>query len=180
MWQGFLFQGSPPLLTPVVIAREHALSGRPRPRFDATVFECGPTCPCSESCLNRVVQLTDEFGVSCSISGTLEVFDRGPPVGVGIRTTIPLCCGQFVCEYVGEVISSDIARARAAAAGAAGLKNFIIECRENFGDGSTSSVFVDAASIGGAARFINHACAPALVALPVRVVRAPCEFRHCS
>lgn len=131
LWQGFLFHGDPPCLTPVVIARDAAAAGRPRPRFDPTVFECNDSCPCGLTCPNRVTQAVDAgTGASAALVPHLRVVDRGPVVGVGLATAVPLKCGQFVCRYVGDVVSVEEADRRAAAASAAGARNYILRCTE--------------------------------------------------
>lgn len=124
LWQGFLFRGSPPRLTPLVIAREAAGAWAP------TVFECTPGCPCPPTCPNRVVQHKDGAGVAANLSGTLVVFDRGPPVGAAVRTTAPLACGQFVAEYAGEVVTAADAAARRAAYKARGERNYVLASTE--------------------------------------------------
>lgn len=60
--------------------------------------ECSPsTCPCSDKCDNQHIQRHD--WVQC-----LERF-RAEGKGWGIRTKEPLRSGQFIIEYLGEVVS---------------------------------------------------------------------------
>lgn len=60
--------------------------------------ECSPsTCPCGDNCDNQRIQKHD--WVQC-----LERF-RAEGKGWGIRTKEPLRSGQFIIEYLGEVVS---------------------------------------------------------------------------
>lgn len=60
--------------------------------------ECSPsTCPCADQCDNQRIQRHD--WVQC-----LERF-RTEGKGWGIRTKEPLRAGQFIIEYLGEVVS---------------------------------------------------------------------------
>lgn len=60
--------------------------------------ECSPsTCPCGEHCDNQRIQRHE--WVQC-----LERF-RTEGKGWGIRTKEPLRSGQFIIEYLGEVVS---------------------------------------------------------------------------
>lgn len=59
--------------------------------------ECSPTCPCGDNCDNQRIQKHD--WVQC-----LERF-RAEGKGWGIRTKESLRAGQFIIEYLGEVVS---------------------------------------------------------------------------
>lgn len=60
--------------------------------------ECSPsTCPCTDQCDNQRIQRHE--WVQC-----LERF-RAEGKGWGIRTKEPLRSGQFIIEYLGEVVS---------------------------------------------------------------------------
>ncbi|XP_061231141.1 histone-lysine N-methyltransferase ASH1L isoform X2 [Neopsephotus bourkii] len=60
--------------------------------------ECSPnTCPCGDQCCNQRIQRHE--WVQC-----LERF-RAEEKGWGIRTKEPLKAGQFIIEYLGEVVS---------------------------------------------------------------------------
>uniref|UniRef100_A0A2N9HJD0 SET domain-containing protein n=1 Tax=Fagus sylvatica TaxID=28930 RepID=A0A2N9HJD0_FAGSY len=62
------------------------------------VYECGPSCKCSSSCTNRVSQLGVRF--------KLEIF-RTQFKGWGVRTRSYIPSGSFICEYMGEVPTTD-------------------------------------------------------------------------
>ena len=65
------------------------------------IYECGPSCKCSSSCINRVTQHGIQF--------QLEIFITELK-GWGVRTRSFIPSGSFVCEYIGEV--SDYMEAR--------------------------------------------------------------------
>lgn len=58
------------------------------------IYECGPSCKCFSSCINRVSQ--------CGIQFQLEIF-KTELKGWGVRTRSFIPSGSFVCEYIGEV-----------------------------------------------------------------------------
>ena len=58
------------------------------------IYECGPSCKCSSSCINRVSQYGLQF--------QLEIF-KTELKGWGVRTRSFIPSGSFVCEYIGEV-----------------------------------------------------------------------------
>ncbi|VDP44860.1 unnamed protein product [Soboliphyme baturini] len=108
------------------------------------VLECGSNCACNNSielCTNRLVQN-------------------------GIR--VPLDCGQFVCEYAGEIISVDEARQRYRSIFPDG-SNYIFILREYFsGSESPCVTCIDPRRKGNLGRFVNHSCMPNLLMVPVR------------
>lgn len=66
--------------------------------FRMSFAECSPsTCPCGDQCNNQHIQRHE--WVQC-----LERF-RAEGKGWGIRTKEPLRSGQFIIEYLGEVVS---------------------------------------------------------------------------
>lgn len=129
LWQGFLHRGRPPVLTPVVIARDNASVSEHR-GWDATVYECNTSCRCTHECPNRVVQFKDSVAVSSLLSGCLDLIDRGPVIGLGLRTAVPIVCGQFICEYVGDVLSEVEGASRIAQVEASGERNYVLCCSE--------------------------------------------------
>ncbi|XP_031268469.1 histone-lysine N-methyltransferase, H3 lysine-9 specific SUVH1-like [Pistacia vera] len=59
------------------------------------IYECGPSCPCTSSCKNRVSQT--------GLRVHLEVF-KTKDKGWALRTWDPIRAGTFICEYAGEVV----------------------------------------------------------------------------
>lgn len=58
-------------------------------RIKPPIYECGPSCKCFDSCINRVRQHGIQF--------QLEVF-RTKSKGWGVRSTSYILFGSFVCE----------------------------------------------------------------------------------
>ncbi|XP_069506134.1 histone-lysine N-methyltransferase ASH1L isoform X2 [Ambystoma mexicanum] len=107
--------------------------------------ECSPnTCPCGEQCCNQRIQRHE--WVQC-----LERF-RAEGKGWGIRTKEPLKSGQFIVEYLGEVVSEQE------------FRNRMIEQYHNHSDhyclNLDSGMVIDSYRMGNEARFINHSCDP--------------------
>ncbi|XP_051013452.1 histone-lysine N-methyltransferase ASH1L isoform X1 [Acomys russatus] len=107
--------------------------------------ECSPnTCPCGEQCCNQRIQRHE--WVQC-----LERF-RAEEKGWGIRTKEPLKAGQFIIEYLGEVVSEQE------------FRNRMIEQYHSHSDhyclSLDSGMVIDSYRMGNEARFINHSCDP--------------------
>lgn len=123
------------------------------------IFECFSECSCSMNCSNRVVQK------GLQISG-LQVFDTKTK-GLGVRTIVPIKKGTFICEYIGEVITSETADKRIKK-----LKptdpNYLLVIRECFKD-KILRTNIDATNLGNVARFFNHSCSPTMCVRLVRV-----------
>ncbi|KAJ1389059.1 hypothetical protein SESBI_38572 [Sesbania bispinosa] len=113
------------------------------PNKSSLIYECGPSCKCSSSCINRVSQ--------CGIQVQLEIF-KTEYKGWGVRTRSFIRRGCFVCEFIGEVyhIHNRKARSRPVAD-----DDFILSIGVGKG-------FIDATNRGNIARFINHSCTPNL------------------
>ncbi|KAL6185176.1 hypothetical protein ACLB2K_041311 [Fragaria x ananassa] len=62
------------------------------------VKECWSKCGCNKGCGNRIIQQ--------GISVKLQVFLTPEGKGWGLRTLEDLPRGAFVCEYVGEIVTS--------------------------------------------------------------------------
>lgn len=68
------------------------------------IYECGPSCPCSGSCPNRVSQKGLRY--------KLEVF-RSRSIGWGVRSLDAIRAGAFICEFSGVVLPTEAASANA-------------------------------------------------------------------
>jgi len=134
----------------------------------SVVFECGPSCGCNRSCVNRTSQQGLKY--------RLEVF-RTPKKGWAVRSWDTIPSGAPVCEYTGILSRTDEIETD--------LENnyiFDIDCLqtmkgldgrerrpgdmtvlENFDDKKADPEFcIDAGRVGSVARFINHSCEPNL------------------
>ncbi|KAL7229387.1 hypothetical protein ACSBR2_007985 [Camellia fascicularis] len=120
------------------------------------VYECGPSCKCSSFCKNRVSQH--------GIRYQLEVF-KTESRGWGVRSRNYISSGNFICEYVGELLHDKEAEQRG------DNDDYLFDVGhgndDNFpqdealdDDGFT----IDAMHFGNVGRFINHSCSPNLCA----------------
>jgi len=104
------------------------------------VVECNDNCACDPSrCGNRVVQ--------AGPGNNLQVEKLGSK-GWGVRAGVDMSVGEFVCEYAGEVIGEDVAKARAAMQGE-GEGNYIMVLREYAGEEMVQKTIVDPTGDGG-------------------------------
>lgn len=128
--------------------------GKRRVNQGAPIYECTKACKCSDDCPNRVVQNGRKQ--------TLSVF-KTKDRGWGVRTEKSIADGQYVCEYVGEIISYEEAERRGKKYDAVGL-TYLFDLDFN---GKDNPYTVDAAKFGNVSRFINHSCNPNLGVWPV-------------
>lgn len=136
----------------------------PKSTSDDDVCECDPASGCEEDCLNRLLYVecnakTCPCRKRCTnrrfqqrSGAKLEKFDAGPK-GWGLRSKDALSSGDFVGEYVGEVIAPDMVMERKEEYKRIGAKHFF------FMNLSKDEV-IDSARKGGITRFINHSCEP--------------------
>ncbi|KAL5067094.1 hypothetical protein RYX36_017981 [Vicia faba] len=104
------------------------------------IYECGPSCACSSSCINRVSQ--------CGIQFQLEIF-KTKSKGWGVRTRSFIPSGSFVCELIGELVHQNN--------GKDGSNLHVDDYIFNIG-----GELIDASRHGNIGRFINHSCCPNL------------------
>lgn len=112
------------------------------------VFECNRRCKCGPECMNRVVQQGRQH--------SLCIFKTANGCGWGVRTLRTIYEGQFICEYVGEIIAYDEAERRGAKYDAAG-RTYLFDLDMNSCDNPYT---IDAAHKGNVSRLINHSCDP--------------------
>ncbi|XP_068189419.1 histone-lysine N-methyltransferase ASH1L isoform X2 [Antennarius striatus] len=107
--------------------------------------ECSPsTCPCTDQCDNQRIQRHE--WVQC-----LERF-RAEGKGWGIRTKESLRAGQFIIEYLGEVVSEQEFRSR--------MMEQYFSHSGQYCLNLDSGMVIDSYRMGNEARFINHSCEP--------------------
>jgi len=107
------------------------------------MIECHPKyCPCGEYCQNQTIQ----NGISPKLVPFLTEFK-----GWGLKAAEKIDKGQFVIEYVGEVIDLETCRARLRST--RNHRNFFFLTLNN-------NECIDASRKGNLARFINHSCNP--------------------
>ena len=124
------------------------------------IIECNSNCTCDISCPNRTTQRAPSQDVVLTRSST-------GMKGVGVISASDLQPGTFIGEYVGELISSSMAKDRLRTLSDSD-KCFIVQFREHLSNGKVVCTNIDATSKGNITRFINHSCEPNLVMIPVR------------
>ena len=144
-------------LAPCAYDEQRRLSFIVQDMPDAAVIECFSGCGCKPSCRNRVV--------SRGLSTPLTVF-KSQTRGWAVRARCPLICGQFVCEYAGEIISSAEAALRHRRR--SGRPNYLMTVQEHTLSAQTLVTNIDPTIGGNVGRFINHSCQPNLAAVLVR------------
>ena len=117
------------------------------PSSNKPILECNDNCDCEAArCDNRLVQAGP-----CTDLTVLQVEAKG----WGVLTTRDLHQGQFVCEYAGEVIGEEEARARWRRQLQLQLSNYIMVVREYSGTSLASKTFIDPTG-----NTENNACEP--------------------
>lgn len=124
------------------------------------IYECNSSCKCrGKTCGNRLVQ----FGPRKH----LQITDVGSK-GLGLKTTVDIARGNFICEYAGEIISQNEAKRRYVRNKELGRMNYIFCVNEHFGE-RTYRTYIDPSVFGNIGRYINHSCQANCVLYPVRV-----------
>lgn len=112
------------------------------------IFECNKRCKCGPNCMNRVVQN--------GRTHSLCIFKTSNGCGWGVRTNRTIAVGQFICEYVGEIITYEETERRGKIYDAVG-RTYLFDLDFNNLDNPYT---VDAAECGNVSHFINHSCDP--------------------
>jgi [histone H3]-lysine9 N-trimethyltransferase EHMT len=138
-------------------------------REDAKTGGTAAVSALANVCRNRTVQSQPPVGIGLE----LELF-RTARVGWGVRTLSRIPKYVFVCEYVGELITEEIAQSRGARYDAIGCSYLWTPHLDPTATMSLTArkqlepFTIDANYYGNVARFINHSCAPNLVAVQVQ------------
>lgn len=107
-------------------------------------MECVGDCACGSDCQNQ------RFGRR--IYANVSVI-KTEKKGYGLRTNVNLKAGDFVFEYIGEVIAEGAFRRRMIQYDDDGIKHFYFMSL-------SKGEFVDATRKGNLGRFCNHSCNP--------------------
>ncbi|CAH1449279.1 unnamed protein product [Lactuca virosa] len=116
---------------------------------------------CSEDCVCRLQCISCSKACKCSERCTNKPFRKDKKIkivltercGWGVEAVEPIKKGEFIIEYVGEVISDALCEQRLWDMKHKGIKNFYMcEIRKDF--------TIDATFKGNASRFLNHSCGP--------------------
>ncbi|GJN01198.1 hypothetical protein PR202_ga18445 [Eleusine coracana subsp. coracana] len=149
-----------------------------------------------EKCGNRVVQrgitcnlqrpdFTDTGSLNCCYFLILltQVFFTQEGKGWGLRTLDELPKGAFVCEYVGELLTSTELHERTLQNMHHGRYMYPVLLDANWGSDAVlkdeEALCLDATFYGNVGRFINHRCCDAnLVEIPVEVETSDRHYYH--
>lgn len=108
------------------------------------MIECGNRCVVGDRCTNRRFQK--------NIYSSCDVF-RTEKKGFGILASKPIRGGEFIMEYVGEVLNRDLFEKRANEYSKNQNTHFYFMSLR-------SEAYIDATIKGNISRFINHSCDP--------------------
>ena len=108
------------------------------------IYECNASCFCDSSCFNRVVQRGRQI--------PLCVFRTSNGRGWGVKTMQTLSKGQFVSEYIGEIISNEEAEKRGKEYDQTG-STYLFDL--DF-DKDDAAFTIDATNYGNISHFLNH------------------------
>ncbi|OVA00895.1 SET domain [Macleaya cordata] len=116
--------------------------------------ECGPSCDCGVDCGNRLTQR--------GVSIRLKIF-KDERKGWGLYAAQFLPRGEFICEYAGELLTTQEARKRQKKYDELALNSrfsaALLVVREHLPSGKAClRINIDATRVGNIARFINHSC----------------------
>ncbi|KAE8678798.1 Histone-lysine N-methyltransferase ASHR3 [Hibiscus syriacus] len=126
---------------------------------DIGCTSCSSTC--SEDCVCRVQCISCSKACRCPESCTNRPFSKEKKIrivktelcGWGVEAAEPIKKGDFVIEYIGEVIDDAQCEKRLWDMKYKGVKNFYMcEIRKDF--------TIDATFKGNTSRFLNHSCDP--------------------
>mmetsp|Transcript_27022 Transcript_27022/g.38075 ORF Transcript_27022/g.38075 Transcript_27022/m.38075 type:complete len:420 (+) Transcript_27022:12-1271(+) len=148
----------------IILHNEYHDRRRPK-QNNPEVCDCNPfiTPCCGSNCINRLVFVECTPGsCKCGDKCTNQTLQRGKYAdlepfttekkGVGLRTKQDLKPGDFVIEYVGEVISNDLCLER--------LQKYKQNDNKFYFLTLDANECIDAKKRGNLARFINHSCNP--------------------
>ncbi len=110
-----------------------------------TYTECDTRlCPVGEKCSNNVIQKHR------SVQGLERFMTESKGWGIKTKNSVP--AGEFIMEYVGEIVSEKEFKRRMLHEYAEDTHHYCLHL-----DGST---VIDGHRMGGECRFVNHACEP--------------------
>ncbi|XP_030376135.1 histone-lysine N-methyltransferase Su(var)3-9 isoform X2 [Scaptodrosophila lebanonensis] len=133
----------------------------------SAIYECNSRCSCDASCANRLVQNGRKI--------ELVLFKTSNGRGWGVRTPQALRKGEFVCEYVGEIITTEEANERGKAYDDKG-RTYLFDL--DYNTAAESEYTIDAAAYGNVSHFINHSCDPNLAVFPCWIEHLNVSLPH--
>ncbi|KAL7299920.1 hypothetical protein TKK_0007242 [Trichogramma kaykai] len=137
---------------------------KPATLYEAQACECKPETGCGDDCINRMVFSECSPQLCPCIerckNQRIQKHDWAPGLkkfmteskGWGICTQQPIKPGEFILEYVGEVVSEREFKSRMATRYANDTHHYCLHL-----DGG---LVIDGHRMGGDGRFVNHSCEP--------------------
>ena len=119
----------------------------------AQIYECNENCKCGLLCSTRIVQN--------GITKKLLVKYISKSKGFGVFADEDINKGEFVCEYIGIIISKTEAENKINLNHKKQKSNYILQIKEIYSKVEINT-YIDAETFGGVGRFINHSCDPNL------------------
>ncbi|EDW42687.1 GM23905 [Drosophila sechellia] len=116
---------------------------------------------CINTCSNRLVY-----------SGPrkhLEIFDSPEYGSKGLRSTVKIPKGGYICEYAGELLTVPEAKRRVHVNEKLGLMNYVLVLNEYTSDKKQQVTIVDPSRRGNIGRYLNHSCEPNCHIAAVRI-----------
>jgi len=123
-------------------------------------YECNFNCDCSDYCNNRLIQK--------GLNKKLMINYISKNKGFGVFALEEIKKGEFICEYVGEIIDKISAYEKIEKNRLRKKNNYVLQIREIYKN-MVVNTFIDAEEKGNLSRFINHSCEPNLYFDLVRV-----------
>ncbi|EDW82604.1 uncharacterized protein Dwil_GK25046 [Drosophila willistoni] len=123
----------------------------------SAIFECNSLCSCDSTCPNRVVQHGRQL--------ELVLFKTSNGCGWGVRTDHALAKGEFICEYIGEIITSKEADKRAKLYENCGRRRIYLFALD-YNVAQDDEYTIDATNFGNISRYLNHSCDPNIAVFP--------------
>ncbi|XP_072760581.1 uncharacterized protein Ash1 isoform X2 [Anoplolepis gracilipes] len=137
---------------------------KPTTLYEAQACECKPESGCGDDCINRMVfsECSPQLcpcGDKCE-NQKIQKHEWSPGLqrfmtedkGWGVRTQQSIKSGDFILEYVGEVVSEREFKSRMATRYANDTHHYCLHL-----DGG---LVIDGHRMGGDGRFVNHSCEP--------------------
>ncbi|XP_066595274.1 histone-lysine N-methyltransferase ash1 isoform X2 [Prorops nasuta] len=137
---------------------------KPTTLYEAQACECKPESGCGDDCINRMVfsECSPQLcpcGEKCE-NQKIQKHEWSPGLqrfmtedkGWGVRTQQAIKSGDFILEYVGEVVSEREFKSRMATRYANDTHHYCLHL-----DGG---LVIDGHRMGGDGRFVNHSCEP--------------------
>lgn len=150
--------GPPPY---VHIKRNIYLVKKKRDNSDDDIGCMSCSSECSENCVCRVQYISCSKACHCSETCNNRPFRKEKKIkivktefcGWGVEAAEPINKGEFIIEYIGEVIDDALCEQRLWDMKYRGVQNFYMcEIRKDF--------TIDATFKGNFSRFLNHSCDP--------------------